>query len=286
MKEAKLVNFGLNELLFDVELRDNPRATNQEYSKVVTGIIGGQEVDLNYCSPRYELVPNSEIFPIVEQILLAHNIVFTAQYSHIDNARFYADIVIEDKKFAYQMNGSNGDVIKPMLRIQHSYNGLTKYRIVFGYFRLVCSNGVVIPVEEMKEYNLYVTGKHTQSIKTSLMQLNETLTYFAENADQITLAITAKYETLSGNIVSNVDDRITEVLAASKITAVDNKNFSTMDYIKNVVNSELSLYGGVTNDWLIYNAINRYIFDDRTVEAPDKRVEKDSKVFEYMLSNN
>jgi hypothetical protein len=47
----------LTDLTFPVELRDNPRKTNREYSKVVTGIIDGEEIDLNYCSPIYELVP-------------------------------------------------------------------------------------------------------------------------------------------------------------------------------------------------------------------------------------
>ena len=56
----------LNDLIFPVELKDNPRKTNREYSKVVTGVVGGEEMDLNYCSPIYELVPNEMIFPKVE----------------------------------------------------------------------------------------------------------------------------------------------------------------------------------------------------------------------------
>jgi hypothetical protein len=43
-------------------------------------------------------------------------------------------------------------------------------------------------------------------------------------------------------------------------------------------------YYGVLNDWLIYNAINRYLNDDtRFISTPDTRMEKDSKIFEYML---
>jgi hypothetical protein len=96
----------LDDLCYPVELRDNPRATNREYSKVVTGQVMQSiplsmdetmnfnqeeidrlyqnlklnpnhhptemvrtEMDLNYCSPVYQLVPNSDIFPEVERIL-------------------------------------------------------------------------------------------------------------------------------------------------------------------------------------------------------------------------
>ena len=285
MKTSNLESVSLNDILFDVEMRDNPRVTNPEYSKVVTGIIDGQEIDLNYCSPRYELVPNTEIFPVVRQILVNHNIQFTENYYSLNNARFYAEYVIEDQRFSYKIGGSNGDIVKPMLRVQHSYNGLTKYMINFGYYRMVCSNGLVIPIDEMKEYNMYVTGKHTQSIKRSLEKLSNTITYFAENAAQITSAITAKYDELAGNEVTNVDDRIKEVLNAAKINIRENNKFNTLDYIKNRISGEIDLYGGRTNDWLIYNAVNQYIHDDSlNVKTPEVRKELDSKVFEYMLS--
>ncbi|MBN1117791.1 MAG: hypothetical protein JXA77_11335, partial [Bacteroidales bacterium] len=117
----------LNDLTFPVELRDNPRKTNSEYSKVVTGVIAGEEIDLNYCSPVYELVPNETIFPKVEEILRRKGIAFSVQYSHTNNARFYGNFTIEDPAFGYRMEGTN-DVIKFIWNFQHSYNGLTKYK--------------------------------------------------------------------------------------------------------------------------------------------------------------
>jgi len=285
MKKSNLEQASLSDILFYVEMKDNPRNANQEYSKVVTGMIGGQEIDLNYCSPRYELVTNDEIFPVIRQILIIHEIEFTEKYYHLNNARFYGEYTIEDSRFAYKIEGSNGDVVKPVIRVQHSYNGLTKYEISFGYYRLICSNGLVIPVEQMKEFNLHITGKHTQSIKRSLERLNETIQYFAENAEQITTAITASYDRLAGNAVTNVDDRIKEVLNASNITIKENSKFNTLDYVKGVISSEIDLYGGVTNDFLIYNAINQYINDDSlNVKVPEVRHNMDSKVLEYMLS--
>jgi hypothetical protein len=283
MKKTNEIPATLQEIMFDVEINDNPRNTNTEYCKVVTGLIDGEEIDLNYCSDRYELVPNAEIFPVVRQILLNKGIQFTEHYSHINNARFYANYVIEDQRYAYRVGGS-ADVVKPMLKVQHSYNGLTKYMITFGYYRLVCSNGLVIPVEEMKEYNLSMVGKHTKSIKDSLQKLNATLTYFAENAAQITLAITAKYETLAGNYVEKWEDRVLEVLNTNKIAVVEGSK-NTVSHITSTILKEADLYGGRVNDWLIYNAVNRYIYDDAiNAKAPEARAELDRKVFESLLN--
>lgn len=283
MKKTNEIPATLQEIMFDVEVNDNPRNTNTEYCKVVTGIIDGEEFDLNYCSDRYELVPNSEIFPVVRQILLNKGIQFTEHYSHINHARFYASYVIEDQRYAYRIGGS-ADVVKPMLKVQHSYNGLTKYMITFGYYRLVCSNGLVIPVEEMKEYNLSMVGKHTKSIKDSLSKLNASLSYFADNAAQITLAITAKYETLAGNFVEKWEDRVLEVLNTNKIAVVEGSK-NTVSHITNTILKEADLYGGRVNDWLIYNAVNRYIYDDAiNAKAPEARAELDRKVFESLLN--
>ena len=277
----------LKKLLFPVELRDNPMPCNQEYSKLVIGQLKGGDFFLNACSPRYELVENKLIFPNIEQILNEHKIKFDVQYSHTNNVRFYANYMITDKRYGYTMNGTS-DTIQPMLRVTHSYNGLTKYKIIFGYFRLVCSNGLTIPVKEMDKYNLVIIGKHTESILHSLDQLDNLLTVFANEAKQITRAIVDKYELLGGRMVVNVKDRVKEVLNQNKIAMVDNKVLNTVDNIVNRIMTEAKSdtlgYKGRVSDFLVYNGINQYLNDDViNIKAPEKRMEIDSKVLEYML---
>lgn len=313
----------LEDLCFPVELIDNPNRTNREYSKIVTGVIPEtlpffsedqlemmkeslsedeiaimidenpatktthSEIDLNYCSPRYELVPNEMIFPKVEEIFNQHGIAFSVQYSHTDHARFYGNFTIEDPRFSYKMKGTN-DVIKFVWNFQHSYNGLTKYKGIAGFYRLVCTNGLVVPVQEMKDYNLVLEGKHTSSILRSLDEFAQILVNVTNNLSEVKTSITAQYEKLGGVWVKKPEDRIKEVLTASKIAIVDNSNFKTINHIMNTVNTEANKsglgYGGRINDWLIYNGINQYINDDsRNIAAPEKRREADSKVLEYML---
>ena len=287
----------LKYLLFPVEVRDNPMPCNQEYSKLVVGQINGGDFFLNACSPRYELVKNKVIFPSVEKILNKHKIEFKVVYSHTQNVRFYADYQITDKRYAYTMSGTS-DTIQPMLRVTHSYNGLTNYKIIFGYFRMICSNGLTIPVQEMKKYNLVIIGKHTESILYSLKQLNTLLRVFSNEAKQITKAIVDKYELLGGRMVVNVNDRVKEVLNQNKIAMVDNAKLNTVnDIVSRIIkeaNGETEVegkkvdlgYNGQVNDFLIYNGINQYLNDDAiNIKAPEKRMEIDSRVFEYMLVN-
>jgi len=289
MKKTNLTTATLQELCFPVELRDETMACNKDCSKMVIGTIDGVETKLNQMSDVYALIPNEDIFPPIEKIFNDANIKFTVKYSHIEHARFYADYTIEDNGLAHQMKGTN-DTIKPMLRVRHSYNGKTNYSIMFGYFRLVCSNGLVIPLEEMKEFNLSLKGKHTESIQKSLEQLKLTLDFFVLNYDKINNSITAKYETLGSRVLSTPEMRIESVLKANSINIIDNSKFSTLNHIMNTIRREANLselkYKGKVNDWLVYNGINQYLNDnDRNRMAPDVRETKDRSVFEYMLKN-
>lgn len=275
------------ELYFPVEMRDEPMDSNSEYSKLIVGVIDGREKKLNQCSPIYELIPNEDIFPSIESVLDNNDIEYTVEYRQIADVRFYADYVLTDKDLAYTMKGTN-DKIQPMLRVQHSYNGMTKYKIIFGYFRLVCSNGMVVAVEEMKDYNLVINGKHTAQIIESFSKLDVMLNHFAQNKEVIGLAITGKYEKLGGSWVAKPEDRLKEILNVAKISAVENNKFNTVNDIMSRImveaNNDTLGYDGKVNDFLIYNGINQYINDDsRYATAPETRIDKDSKVFEFML---
>lgn len=278
----------LDGLLFPVEMIDNPNLTNSEYAKVIIGHTERGVMDLNYCSKTYGFVPNENIFPKIEETLNAHGIGFISKYTQIKNVRFYGDYRITDSAYTYMVKGTT-DKIFPMIRVQHSYNGMTKYRIMLGYFRLVCTNGLVIAVKEMKDFNLQIVGKHTvESIKKSLIEFDGMLERFCNEAPTITNAITNKYEKLADSKVVKLEDRITEVLEASKITAVDNAKFNTVDKIVDRINLEMDKNLGYTeiNDWLVYNGINWYLNEgSRNTELPEKRIETDSRVLEYILSS-
>lgn len=277
----------LDELLFPVWVENETIASNSDYSKRVVGLVNDSPFLLNQCSPRYELIPNKDIFPIIEQVLNANNIQFSSKYRMVNNARFYADYLIDDSRYSYKVQGTT-DLIFPKISVDHSYNGLTKYNIVFGYFRMICTNGLVIPAEEMNMFNLQISGKHTEAIKRSFSELDFVLKNFANNAHNVVNAINAKFDFLGGKVVVNLEDRLTEVLNASKINIVSNSKLNTIDFITEIITDESHKIGmgGTVTDWLVYNGINQYIDNDSlNIAVPEVRRNKDSAVMEYLLAH-
>ena len=200
----------------------------------------------------------------------------------MNHARFYAEYTIEDH--AFKVGGNSLDVVKPMLKVQHSYNGLTEYQITFGYFRLVCSNGLVIPVAEKSEYNICIRGKHTKAIHESLKRLDDAITFFVAQGKKPM----QNFNVLADTWVEKWEDRLVEVLAASSIANIDNSKFKTMDYLGGVIAEETVKLktGGKVNEWLLYNAINRYVHDEKlNVASPKQREDKDRAVLKVLLTD-
>lgn len=284
MKKGNFVTTNdVNDLLFDVEKTEFTEfAANSDYSHQIIGYPNNEKTLLNACSERYELVKNEDIFLPVVQELEKHGIKFSQEYKIYNNARFFGNYQIKQNEV--RIGGSN-DVIFPQISVNHSYNGLTKYNILFGWFRLICSNGLTVPVEETKEFNLSINGRHTAKLKESLKELFEKLEYFVNNGN----LITQSYKNLADRWVEKWEDRVIEVLNANKITVIDNKSFSTLNSIKDTIVTESNkLYNSnKVNDWLIYNGINQYIFkNDRNNAVPDIKQQQDQKVLNWIVKHN
>lgn len=279
----------LNDLLFNVEMVEcTEYKCNNDYKYDIFAYPNGEKLRVNSCSNRYELIPNSEIFPAIEQMLTQNKVKFSAKYNMINYSRFYVEYTIEDKKFAYPVG--RGDYVKPCIKVQHSYNGLTKYAITVGYFRLVCTNGLVIAIEDMKEFNLNIVGKHTANIVNSLNKLEGILHMFEKNST-VLQTIVSKYKLLNSVAVSDVKKAIETTLKNSGITAIENKNLNTVDSIylritNELKNPVLEFDGSITN-WHLYNGINSYIYDNSlNIAIPEIRTNSDQNVFEFLLKES
>jgi len=269
----------LNDIIFPVSkvLTDIPANSDCEYD--IIGFPNDVKRKLGTCSDRYELVPNEVIFPRIEEELNSRGMKFSVAYHEVDNARFYAKYILEDKNLAI---GSGGDIVKPMISVNHSYNGLTKYSITFGYFRLVCSNGLVIPLEGQEATNLMISGKHTKEI------LNSFDSMFVKMNDFFALQgkIQKKFEVLTDRAIANYGERIEAVLEATKLKP---SKVQLAEISVTAINEANTLNGGVVNDWLIYNAINAYIYKgvdakgNKSKAVPEKKAAQDAKVLAEIM---
>ena len=286
----------VNQLCFPVNMLDNPEWVNKAHSKIVVGLLDNPTTGktarkvLNYCSPTYGLVPNSSIFPEIETILKLNNISFTATYRHVDHVEFYVDYLITDSRFSFTVPRTQ-DIVQMKISVQHSYNSAKVFKLFFGWFRLICSNGLVMPVRELEKFNLTIVVKHATKIHSSLEQFNSMLVNLQNNCDEIIKTIGKKMNKLVETVITpeNFDTMLAETLEAAGIKAVTNSKYCTFADIKARTMQEANLpnlgYKGTVNQWLVYNAINQYINDDTlNVTNPETRQITDSKVLEYLLS--
>jgi hypothetical protein len=195
------------------------------------------------------------------------------------NSRFNANYKINAEPVSV---GSRNDLIYPVLIVEHSYNGLWKYKLTFGYFRLVCSNGLVVPVEGKEEVNFSITGKHTAKIISSLETLLEKINYFNANMKKYA----EKFNIVAERWVSKWEERVEAVIEA---TGVGKRGYEQI--VQQIEKESKQLYDGKVNDWLIYNGINYHIFNATTSEgkayetAITLRRENDKKVWDTIFNN-
>lgn len=293
-KRDTLITSNVNYLLFPVRLADVEEEfgmpTNPDYCSAVIGEIDGEEKILNVCGDRYNLRDNT-LFVDIENALEANDINFKVKYEMTNHVVFTAKFVLYTmggKDLAFQVG--EGDKVYPQISVRKSYNGLVKYAFLFGFFRLVCKNGLTIPVAEMKDFNFNYVGKHTEKLDENIKHLRSRLDLYLDYVERNDVA--RRFLDLYDRKVENYADRVEEVMNATKISLSGSglaskdydgrgKNFDTvMDYIENEARS----LNTEVNDWLIYNGLNSFIYKNN-VKADEVRDKMDKDVMTYIIKN-
>lgn len=98
--------------------------------------------------------------------------------------------------------------------------------------------------------------------------------------------IQKKFEVLTDRAITNYGERIEAVLEATKLKP---SKVQLSEINATAINEANTLNGGVVNDWLIYNAINAYIYKGKDANGnnskavPEKKAAMDSKVLAEIL---
>lgn len=286
----------LNDLLFPVQMIDNPATTNSEYSKIVVADIDGLETHLNYCSPRFNLLQNVDVFPVIEQMLINAGCEFVKDYKMNDDmTSFHAQYIIKTYKgedvgivvggVTIDEDGNEiSDKIYPTAIVDNSYNGMQQGALTFGFFRMICSNGLVIPLEGKEETNFMIKGKHTKKLSFSFDLLLSKIELFFMSQD----VMKKKFEVLVNRPTPTFEERVEEVLSATGVAA-SKEQFRT---IATTIRKEATDLNTEVNDFLIYNGINAHIFKgedsngNKSKALPEVKRKLDKKVFNYMVNNS
>ena len=270
----------LNDILFPVRIENNAYNANRENSLVVVAELPDGERALNFVSPRYNLISNGEMILPILNLLNTSGIKYESTYrSNEDMTRFECTLTLKemyDESLAVKVG--QGDYIYPQMKLIKSFNSSKLYTITFGYFRMVCSNGLVIPVEGKENMNYVISGKHTAKLSESLDRLEATMYHFIDS--QKTIA--KRFKVLTDRPVLNWVERLETVMKTNKIAA-SKEQFSDIEM--QIRNEMKQLNAANVNDWLIYNGINWHINNKNKKEGMDTKMQKDAKVLSYMMSN-
>jgi hypothetical protein len=283
IQEPQLADLATQDIYFPVKkvltssiTRGMVTASDNRYS--VVGTIDGQRHLLNTCSKDYNLKKNEEIFPLIEKMLDAAGIKYEAKFSHIGYAKFYGQYRFTDH---IQALGTEKDELYPMLKVGSSYNGKLPLNLSLGIHRLVCENGLTIPV--LSRHNYHQSVKHVEKLdevfERWLAHIDKFIHEFAKKEDN---PILTPYMTLHDVPCLRVKERIEEVRNAVKEFPV-----KVMDLALKFIAEETDMLGyQQANQWLVYNGMNKALYTNNTVKHPEFKDIVDSKIFDYIYNTS
>ena len=238
---------------------------------------------LNFCSGRYSLVNNSTILEPIEAYLKANNVEFTRKAKVINGSKFYVDYIINIRKDSTNVKG-----IFPKISIWNSYDGGSTMRHEMGFYRLICSNGLTRPEGEIKRK----TFKHAVSEKTNKTDTQEKILNILKEiktfVDSCSLDIQKFEEMTKVKVTKAKIDSVANHLKLSKKIVECAKERYDLETKEGV--EYMNEHGEVVkssscdkNLFTLYNALNYGIYNTNLKELPEKKIEKDKELLNYLL---
>lgn len=228
---------------------------------------------VNTCSERYTLLTNEEILsPLMEELEKNYPGHIKLISSIYQDAIFNFKISIESNPINLGKKHAL-DTIFPSIAIDNSYNGKKKLSYLFSIMRLVCTNGMMIPVELFPGAVFMHTPEEGELATDTVMGL------FADFMDNLDKYI-EPFEDLRATPVFNIHHRVDQVIEATKFPT------SLRDDVIERIAYEQQQLNLPTTQWLVYNGFNYLLNHSKDIEmAPYKRQKIDSEVQLFLLEN-
>ena len=244
-------------------------------------IVDGENNILNFCSSRYNLVKNVIVFKPVEDYLKERKIDYIRKIKIINKSKFYVDYIIKNRKDTENVKG-----IFPKISIWNSYDGGSIMRYEFGFYRLVCSNGLTVPEKEITQKSF----KHSKVEKivkgdviNTLMEIKnfiDSSSMFVENFEKLAqIKVTKKKISFIGERIG-LSKKIIQC-AEERYDLESNPGIEYLNEHGEVVKHN----GSEKNLFLVYNALNYGIHNTNLKELPEKKLEKDRKLMSFLLKD-
>lgn len=243
--------------------------TNSENEYAVIADLPEGEKLITLCSDRLNLIPNETLYPELERLFDLNPATrnFQTRTHAYGDKDFYREYTFPNFN---SYVGTKRDGIIAGVGVGNSYYG-KMFRGAINAHRLVCTNGLWGVASLMS-----IKNKHTDIVQKAIqdlfIQTMEAIEKFEEQVE--------RYNVLASATRSiDWEDRLEDVAKNAGIPRYH-------DEAKAIVRAESAdYYGGVVNDWLIYNALNQIIHNDNlNKKNMDTRQKLDEKVFSQMFA--
>ncbi len=247
-----LNNLQQDEVFVSSEMRPLRELTAMESRRGLENVIISNRKIVNVVSNSYGHIPNELFFKKAEQMLIDADLNYHRQTINRSDRTFSMDFIIEDKS-QFKIKNDN-DPILPMLRFTNSYDGREKTSGHFGFYRLVCSNGL-----HVSESQLDFSLKRTKNgIHLLMPKLNGLFDKFLENEFY---TITKKFDKLKEVKIMDTKKFVQEILEKTKLFRYEcsDKNHDPSKKSREVLeilDHEAIMLNEAPNLWLGYNAFN------------------------------
>ena len=136
---------------------------------------------LGFCTERYGLVQNSDLFTTVDEALETKKALKNPEVKTVvvgNGERVYRTYTWKDSEFNFRVGKPKvGDELGLRLTVQNSFDRSLRLSVILGFLRLVCTNGMTTLTREFD-----LTRRHQSGIDTSF--LGEGIDKALENIDE------------------------------------------------------------------------------------------------------
>lgn len=178
-------------------------------------------------------------------------------------------------KFAEEIEISPNDQVQITLTFNARYDGQA-FTAIFGLFRLICTNGMVVPVEDTKYAQF--KRRHTKNMREDIEQMTLQFTEVAKSIEQIIdncrrmAEIQVDFDEIYTKVFGERPEnkyKDGKLVANNKQTRYD----STKEGIENVLYKEQAILGleksKKTTGWLALNSVHTYMQTEKTGKGWD-----------------
>lgn len=236
---------------------------------------------LNFCSEKYEVVHNSEIFIPIEAEMKQQKIEFEKKINIISGSKFYVDYIIKKKLKTVSIG-----TILPKLSVSNSYDGTIKFQTSFGLYRLVCLNGMSRPTNKTSS----TSSKHSLNIEKAgvFIDIINSIKKFINDSKKDIEIFEQMNKRIAG--IPTIQKFGEKLKLSKKMIDVAEKRFmseTTKNEIQytNASGRFISHKGSPKSLFTVYNAINFAINNLNDKELPEKKIEKDKQLLELVESS-